>query len=219
MAETLLVYGLHEIPESLTRAIPSASPVRDCLFWAAHPDSALIEDLFEAIPEPPIEDEDVGLALALTIASAAATTRRFNELIGEGAGFGRFAGGFHTAGRAAVEPWLRERAELRDIREVLDGVLILQVFERGEPFEDLSWKPRDAPDDDIDLLDELYESPGLYGIERADPEMGKIDLVFDVEGERRMTLEVADHPDLVLEIDAENPESALTYAGPDFDFD
>lgn len=213
MSETLLVYGLHQIPESLTHSIPAASPVRGCLFWAAQQDSEVVEALFDAIPEPSIEDEDEGLALAMTIASAAATSPRFRERVGKSPGF---QGGFHTAGREAVEPWLRERAHLVDVHEVLDDVLIVKAIKDGKPFDHLHWKPLGTSDDEMDMLHQLYEAPGLYAIKRSDPEFAQIELVFAEE--RRIPLEHANHPDLVLELDADQLESlASNYNDVDFD--
>jgi hypothetical protein len=129
----VIAYRLRDLPTAFVADLPPTSPLFDKTFFVSPATSSLTDDLFAAIPEDDLHDNEAGLRIATDIGNAASSTYCFTDLIApeENAGGGRRSlrtkSGFHAADAATVEAWLRERAELVPISALFANIAFFTV--------------------------------------------------------------------------------------------
>lgn len=174
--ETLIVYRVADLPPEVARGLPPDAGPNGCLFWIAREGGRAIGELFEALPEPPIDHVDEAMDVARQAAFLAGQSHRLADLLrpdevppGGRAYLGTYSMGFHSGPAAATEGHLRDAGhDLRPISEIFAGLALVGVA-RSDGERTWGVVERTARDGEIALRPLETPVPSLFAIEVSDP--------------------------------------------------
>ncbi|MAQ16631.1 MAG: hypothetical protein CMN30_17790 [Sandaracinus sp.] len=171
----IVYFRVDDLPEALARIAPEGTGPRGCFYWIARIGSAASAGLFDALPEPAMDDTHHGFDLVRAATAVLSSSPRLAEILrpdevppgGKVTG-GSYDAGFHTGDADEVERFFRaEGRPMHSVGPILEALFLLDIRDAaGQPLRDAFYASRVM---NAGFRYNLPESaPGLYAVDGED---------------------------------------------------